>query len=258
MITDLNYLAKMILALTHEGFMIPLLMTGYLWIHREFFFHNIFLILLSMMLNTALKVTFQIPLNPSIGKAGFAFPSGHMQTATVFYGSLYTLTRNKTLKLMLMVLLILIGSSLIKLDYHNLWDVTGAVLSGSTIIYLDQQLKEKISSNKLFLGMIGLASLCLGYIKYRHVIPPHLWTAYYALIGLLISHHYFNLEKAKETLDKKIKSVSTVCCFSFWFFINAVFELNPCTTLAPLRWFCMGVFIPFSVFLSNLIFKKKK
>jgi undecaprenyl-diphosphatase len=39
-----------------------------------------------MLFNFALKIIFQVPLPAHIGKQGFAFPSGHMQSSVVLYG----------------------------------------------------------------------------------------------------------------------------------------------------------------------------
>ena len=249
----LDFIAKILLEFSHEIIIIPLLIVGYIWINREIFFHGICIVLLSMIFNASLKATFQIPLNPSIGKAGFAFPSGHMQTSVSLYGFLYTFTPSILLKTFLIVLLALIGASLIYLGYHNIMDVFGAVFFASVLIYLYKYLSKSVTERNLFLVMSVFASTLLAYIKSLHVIPPHLWMSFYALLGLLASQYYFNHKKALGAQTRKGKLIATIYCFSFLFLVNAAFSLKSEITLfiAPLRWFCIGILIPFSVFLSN-------
>ena len=69
---------------------LPILILGYIWINKRVFMHGIFIVLFGMMLNSALKMTLQVPLPPALGIVeGYAFPSGHMQVAVVLYGWLY-------------------------------------------------------------------------------------------------------------------------------------------------------------------------
>ncbi|HJK86655.1 MAG TPA: phosphatase PAP2 family protein [Candidatus Megaira endosymbiont of Nemacystus decipiens] len=249
----LDFIARILLEFSHETIIIPLLIVGYIWINREIFFHGICIVLLSMIFNTSLKATFQIPLNPSIGKVGFAFPSGHMQTSVSLYGFLYTFTRSILLKTFLIVLLALIGVSLIYLGYHSIVDVFGAVFFASALIYSYKYLSKNVKALNFFL-MIGVfASTLLVYIKSLHAIPPHLWMSFYALLGLLASQYYFDHKKTLGSQTKKSKLIATIYCFSFLFLVNAAFAVKSEITLfiAPLRWFCIGILIPFSVFLSN-------
>ncbi|MDX1924125.1 MAG: phosphatase PAP2 family protein [Rickettsiaceae bacterium] len=255
MIDYLDFFAKTVLEFSHETIIIPILIMGYIWINREIFFHSICLVLLSMIFNSSLKATFQIPLAPHIGKEGFAFPSGHMQTSMVLYGFLYTFTRNKLLKNSLIVLLIMIGTSLIYFGYHNIADILGAVFFALALIYLYKYLKISMETRYLFLVIIAFTSVCLVYIKLIHAIPPHLWMAYFAVFGLLISQYYFDYGGVLGNPTQKTKLVATICCFSFLFLVNVVFSVKSemALLIAPLRWLCIGALIPFSVFLSNLI-----
>lgn len=54
----------------------------------QVFYSTVIISTTSGMLNGTLKPLFQIPLMPHLG-TGFAFPSGHLQMSTVFYGYLY-------------------------------------------------------------------------------------------------------------------------------------------------------------------------
>lgn len=46
--------------------------------NKKIFYHAACLVFLAILLNVALKSTFQVPLSAALGKTGFAFPSGHM------------------------------------------------------------------------------------------------------------------------------------------------------------------------------------
>ncbi len=255
-----DFFAKMILGFSHGTIIVPLLIIGYIWINEEIFFHSICLILLSMISNSAFKVTFQVPLNPHIGKEGFAFPSGHMQTAVALYGFLYTFTRNKALKNSLIVLLIMIGASLIYFGYHNLADILGAVFFALILIYCYKYLTIIMRVPHLFLAITTFASVCLLYIKLIQTIPPHLWMSYYSIFGLLISQYYFGYRREIGPATQKSKLLATACCFSLLFLVNAAFSVKSeiMLLIAPLRWLCIGILIPFSVFLSNLICKQDR
>lgn len=82
----IDSLANFFLSFGHVTLIFPVVVLGYIWLSRSFFYHAITLIFLSMMVSFALKVTFKIPLPPLLKKEGFGFPSGHMQMATVLYG----------------------------------------------------------------------------------------------------------------------------------------------------------------------------
>lgn len=258
----LDVLAKIVLEFSHESIIIPLLIIGYIWINRVIFFHSISLVLISMIFNASLKATFQIPLNPSISKTGFAFPSGHMQTSVVLYGFLYTFAQSRTLKICLISLLIMIGASLIYFRYHNIVDVLGGIVFALALIYSYKYIiiinRAHLKIRYLFLIMISFVSICIGYIKLIHIIPPHLWMAYYALFGLLISEGYFNHRELIISQTRVSKLIASICCFYCLFLVNAVFSVKSEAILliSPLRWFFIGICIPFSVFVSNLIYNR--
>ena len=62
-----------------------IVLLGWLFIDTSIFRHLAYLACLSIIVNVALKGTFKVPLPPEL-HVGYAFPSGHMQFATVFYG----------------------------------------------------------------------------------------------------------------------------------------------------------------------------
>jgi len=135
------------------------------------------------LFNFALKITFKVPLAPALGKQGFAFPSGHMQSTIVLYGWLMTKIQTTKYKSLLIGLLISIGLSLIYLGYHNLSDILGAIVFGGVLVFLYTLLARNKDKILLLIVLLFSTSLML-YIEFPYKIVEHLWMAYYALIGV--------------------------------------------------------------------------
>lgn len=147
-------------------------------------YHATCLVLFSMLVNVALKSTFQIPLSPSLNVSGFAFPSGHMQFATVFYGWLALQTKHRSLQALAIGILTGVGASLVHFGYHSWFDVFGALFFGGILIVCYQKLiaqKEKY----VFWSLALSAILLLSYIAYRVPIPNHALMAFVLLMSLL-------------------------------------------------------------------------
>lgn len=179
-------IANLFLLLIHPYFILFIMIMGFYLIDRSIFFQAACLLAFSVVLNVALKATFQVPLSPSLHKTGFAFPSGHMQSASVFYGfCIPYLLAWPTKWLALVVLLVGIGASLIHYDYHTLQDVLGAVLVAWVILttyhYALKQRNQRFIL--LFMLFISTALMIYNVIIYNFV-PFHAWFAYMTLAAL--------------------------------------------------------------------------
>ena len=130
----MNTLAQFFLFFSNGFFIICLLILGYLLNKNLLFFQAACIALISIVVNIALKHTFQIPLSPALHKTGFAFPSGHMQLASVLYGWIALSTRSYALKILILGLLTGIGFGLVHCGYHSWFDVLGAVFFASFIL----------------------------------------------------------------------------------------------------------------------------
>lgn len=188
----IDWLALIILEFSHGTVIAPLLILGYTRISKKIFFNSACLVLLSMIFNVALKVTFQVPLPDFLNKEGFAFPSGHMQTSTGLYLYLYSCYRNIALKAALILLLALIGASLMHFGYHDIYDVIGAVLFSAAFIYIYKYCHNKFSKRNFYLIIMQFASICLFYIQLVNIIPDHIWISYCILLILLTLNYYFD------------------------------------------------------------------
>lgn len=188
----LTFIAKLLLSCSHSTVIVPLIIFGYIWIDRKIFFHALCLILLSMLFNFALKITFQIPLLPHLGKQGFAFPSGHMHSCIALYGWLITKIPKFIIKIILINLLIGIGLSLIYFGYHNYFDILGAILFGSILIFTYTYFLNKFKNNsKIFkLLLLLFSTILMLYIAIIYQTAPYLWLTYSGFVGILLLEHY--------------------------------------------------------------------
>lgn len=129
----LNYIANFFLLFSHPIFLIPIIIIGIYRYNRNIFIHTAFLLLISIIINKILKSWFAIPLSSVLNKEGYAFPSGHMQAAFIFYGWLFINIRNGLLRFIFITILCGIGFGLIHYGYHNYFDIIGAIGVGTII-----------------------------------------------------------------------------------------------------------------------------
>jgi hypothetical protein len=179
--TDL--IAKGFLFFTHESMVILLTTLGYLGFKRNVFAKALCLLLFTMIFNAFLKSIWQIPLPAEIG-TGFAFPSGHMQTAMVFWCWIGFEFRHKHLWLFIAFLLSGIAFGLIHFHYHILRDILGALFFGSLTIFCYASLL-KIPFFRLCTSGSGLilALISIPLLIYNTRDSLSLWLAEGSLIG---------------------------------------------------------------------------
>ena len=242
----IDTIANVYLFSTRDQFIIPLIILGYIWIDRDTFYHATCLILVSMIFNTALKVTFQVPLSPILGKDGFAFPSGHMQSAATFFGWLAFRNNSIAIRILIAALLIGVGLSLVHFKYHNYYDVLAAVFFALLQIVAYYQIITK--GKRISRWIIILSSTILvAYIYFIYKqIGSHIWMAYYALLGFIASEKIFcHDNKSQRTLEKIAR---TCICFGSVFgiifiFSNEVFLKLP-VFITNLQWLLIGFIVP--------------
>jgi len=249
MFDTINNIAKIFLYSTNDIIIIPLIILGYIWIDQKLFSNTICLVLISMLVNFALKVTFKIPLSPLLERQGFAFPSGHMQMAVVLYGWLITKIKNIIYQILIIDLLIGTASSLVYFGYHNYFDILGAVFFGALLIIIYSYLLKHIKHYLPFISII-FSTLLMIYIAAQYEIAEHVWMAYYALIGFLGAEKIFRKNLVILNIPNKI--IATVFCFSIFFIIKKIFiQISLPTFVIQLQWLIMGFAIPSSVYIFN-------
>jgi len=200
MLTELN-IPKGFLAFSHPTLIVPLLIIGFL-LEKKGLIKNAhqsttiwqyacLLILFSMVFNAFLKSLFLVPLNPAIGKEGFAFPSGHMQVSVAFYGWLFWAYLYRMLRGSILLVLTGVGYGLIQQGYHNFSDVIAAAAVGVLTVYgfaKVSQLPAVMGKNpaRVVLGLVAIAGLMTGVTYYRIGMPPHIPIIFGGLVSIAV------------------------------------------------------------------------
>jgi len=242
---NLNTLAEFFLNCGHELVLVPLIILGFLAFDRKIFGNATFLLLFTMIFNVLLKALFQVPLAAHLNKVGYAFPSGHMHGAVVFYGWLLLNTRNSLIKIGLAILISGIAFGLIYQKYHNIYDVIGAIIFGlATLLAYYPLSNANMFNNKPFLlGYIFIA-LSAGIIWYLNTINSlsnHVWMAFMVLSGFTISWTIF-----AKSITKNPPFLGAILGLAF---ILGVYYLtimlkNWININYDIQWVMVGVLIP--------------
>ena len=185
----LDIFAEGFLSFNHAGFILPLVAIGYWVYRRDLFSHILFLILLSIIVNSFLKCLFQVPLKAHLNQPGwYAFPSGHMQFATVLYGALWWEFRKTKWSGLFVVLLGGIGWGMIWKNYHDFRDVAGGLVVGAGLIgAYGAFIRWPLVKNRPEQVGFFLLPLTAGLIFFLSSLPrylAHVWQAQGALLGL--------------------------------------------------------------------------
>ena len=196
-------LSKIFLEFSHIEFLLPIILLGLIF-HPKIFLTPTLLLLFTLIFSAFLKSFFAIPYSPELvqklGKNGFSFPSGHMQSSTIFYGWFLLNCKNKWLKILLTLIICGIGSSLIFAGYHNIYDVTGGLFFALITIYFYKTSfaffqKQKVNCNdsQLTFLLIFFPSLILITITTLfYEAKIHLFAAFItiSLIGI-VTRYWF-------------------------------------------------------------------
>lgn len=188
---SIDNLARVFLFFSHFSCLIPLTIFGMIFINRRVFSRVIMLVAWSIIINVALKVTFKVPLSPTLHKVGYAFPSGHMQLATVFYGWLLLNIRDWRLCLAVPLLLLGVGFGLIHFQYHTLDEVMAGFVVAAGLIGIYSWFVRRFRSILHIIVWVS-ATLLLGYIAWQYKIPKHAGIAYGVIsVSILIRYKHY-------------------------------------------------------------------
>ena len=245
----IDCLATSLLFFSNTTFIIPFIILGFIWIDNKIFYHAVCLVILCMALNVALKISFAIPLNPSLGKEGFAFPSGHMQLATVLYTWLASRLKAKWVTILVIFLLAGIAISLNYYSYHNYYDVIAATIVGLLLVIFYYQFLLKWPNFSAII-VFCLVTLLLVYIRlWQGKIQQFLWFPYFAFIGMALAENGIN-EKANWSAMSKL--FISIIFLSFAMTVYSVFSLFFPPTLYPCIFQTQGLILGFILPYSNI------
>lgn len=209
---SLDFLAKGFLTFSHDVIIVPLIIIGFLTQKNGItkksekgstvWGNACLLILFTMIFNALLKSLFLVPLNPALGKEGFAFPSGHMQVSVVFYGWLFWAYPYWGLRGVILLILSGVGYGLIQQGYHTITDIVGAVIVGVVTLYGVAKITSfsfiQKKSARLGLCLIPLAGLMLGLIEHRTGVSPHIQKTFIGLVGISLFWFFYSRASSRS------------------------------------------------------------
>lgn len=169
---------------SHLWLMGLIILVGLLSPKRAIFLDLIFLLLFTLILNKVLKAAFHVPLPPALGMDGFAFPSGHMQISSIFYGGLALHLGSWRWRVPLGILLAGIGWSLTYFGYHYWIDVWGALFFASLTLGIQIGLQKRgVRRASVFLITVLASNALMAYMGIMDIkTPDHV--PHWALMGL--------------------------------------------------------------------------
>ena len=231
--------------------MIPFLVIGYILGKRPVFFQAISLLLTSIVVNYCLKIIFQVPLSPHLGVKGFAFPSGHIQSAFVLYGWLFFSSRQIIYRSLSVAAIIGIGLGLLHFGYHTMYDLCGSFVVSALLLFCYHFL-SRYSSVHSSVFIVTLASVALIYILLSPFYKPIVFSMFAALVGF-ISMHYAFFGRLQRILPLYKNIMSLVLAFFIVFSLLGIQSLVPSSLLTTLgTWFIIGATPPLSLaFMSD-------
>ena len=119
----------------------------------------VLLLMMSIVFNIVLKHYFQVPLPSHLQSDGYAFPSGHMQSATVVYGYLFAYAHRGMVRCMAAIMPIGVAYALVYKGFHSLEDVLFAVPAAGAVWLLGHCLHRCVSFNGFLRCLGGVMSL---------------------------------------------------------------------------------------------------
>ncbi|MDR3187394.1 MAG: hypothetical protein LBT63_03145 [Holosporaceae bacterium] len=214
----LDAVAHFVLKFSHITFIIPLVMVGMIFHRRDLYAKAICFVFVVMIFNALLKQWFKVPLFPHLGP-GYAFPSGHMHAAAVFYGYIIYKVDNRALRVTLLFLLCCFGLSLIQCRFHDLFDVTGAAVFAFAEILLCRFISLKFGEKALaaVAMAVSLSSMVILFIIYQ--LQWHVWLAFYALTGTIFSLNFIEDRKNRNLPQKLLSLTASVLLTAAVYFI---------------------------------------
>jgi len=110
-----------------------------------------------MLVNAGLKLFFKVPLMPHLGP-GYAFPSGHTQMTTIFFG---WLAINKLYpKKYFFIIVALVGYSIYAQHYHQPDEIVAGFITGLGVLMVFSKIKLHQQAVVVILFNTVLLTIC--------------------------------------------------------------------------------------------------
>lgn len=178
----LSAFARFCLNFGHITFIFPIVVAGVIFHKRDVYAKAVCFLAWVMIFNTLLKHIFKIPLFPHLG-SGYAFPSGHMHAAAIFYGYILYKVNSKFAKIILGIILCCLGFSLIHCNFHNLSDIGGAVGFAVAELLIYHAISLNFGDKTVGIISVISAVAIILILSIIHEVEFHVLLAFYLLIG---------------------------------------------------------------------------
>lgn len=185
----LDLIARFFLFFSNLPCMLMFFFIGLLSEKRKLFYWGGLFCLISVCINYVLKISFKVPLPPELHE-GYAFPSGHMQMLTVFYG---WLASHHLMRMRWFFIPLVCGEAfgLVYYNYHNLLEAISGFLTGLFLISIFNKIYLK-SPPVRYVYLLLLLVLCISYIFTFGYMQPHVLSSasillFFISIGLPLS-----------------------------------------------------------------------
>lgn len=178
----LDFLMGAVTYLGDEIFFILIALTVFWAVNKEEGYYLLFVGFFGTMVNQFLKLLCRIPRpwvrEPRLsvvegaraGAEGYSFPSGHTQSAVGNFGSIARWHKNRGLRILCIVLILLISFSRMYLGVHTPADVGVSLLIGSVLVFAFYPLMRRaLKDDRIMYGLIGAMILCaLAFVVYAN------------------------------------------------------------------------------------------
>lgn len=181
-IAIIDIVSHIFLKFGHVDVIFVIIICGILFHKRGYYGTAACFICFVMIFNTLLKDFFKVPLFPHLGN-GYAFPSGHMHAAAVFYGYICYKIDDRRIKTAILILLGCIGFSLVHCRFHDWFDVGGALFFAALEISLFHFLRNRFGLRFIAIIAVFLSCVNVSVLYFVYEALPHVLYAFGLLIG---------------------------------------------------------------------------
>lgn len=259
----LELIAKTGLFFSQPLVLASVVLVGFLSRNEAIFGRTLFILLFTMVYNVYLKSIWQIPLPPPL--EGWAFPSGHMHSAVVFWGALAIAYRRFWFGALVLFTLCLTGYGLIYHGYHYPIDIVGAVAFGSLSLFIyhvfQQQSYFKAKPHRLGALLSLLAIGCMLLMPPESLQKWHIWQALGALIGFTSGWALLSQQQAKQpfSIDGKHRLwvLSVALLGSIAYFKMLSFAPLSKNTLIFCQFFSIAIWVSCSKLITHQMLRIK-
>ncbi len=244
----LEIIAKIGLFFNQPALMIAIIFVGFICLNEKIYGRILFLLLFTTIYNVFLKSLFQVPLPQPL--EGWAFPSGHMHSAVVFWGSLALAYRKLWVFAVVTLILSLNGYGLVYSIYHYPIDIVGALGFGGLSLLITYYLQKQpfFDTKPYRLGFLfSLLAIIVIFFIPEQARKVGIWQGLGGLIGFTLGWFYLS---QKQTLSLKglktiLPLILTIAGASLLYVLIQTLPLTVPLTMG-LQCFCIGLWLNIS------------